>query len=333
MLPCYFAALMCYALVSSELRCGTLCSAYTFEGRPQALTCRHVQVRLPLLWPFFGHSSLDVQYACAACCLQLARCLLARTSSHAPSTAAATPAVLRTMLRLAYQLLLVSTEPRVCTVCEELLTLLLTTERSTVLAAMLDAETLYALMELPSTATGSLLPQHRLLHFPLQQTVVTNRRTSRGSAPVDIGTVPALYSFKNGDQDADRAEEVVAERRVMCARLCGRAGAAAAHSAADADTSEVVRLAAANVRNLVATYLYSTSFAQRSFGALVAMFWMRQHAVPRDAVPHMLRDPVRFLPPLLCCAPAVCWLRVWYRCPARYSDTAAPLHCQAHKIR
>lgn len=201
------------------------------------------------------------------------------------------------MLRLAYQLLFVCTDPRICTVCEELLGLLLTTDRGTVLAAMLDAETLYALMDVPCTAVGSLLPQQRLLLFPLQQTAAAGRRASRGSAPADLAaTTAALFTFKNGDQDMERAEEVVAERRVMCARLCGRAAAAAVHSAVDTDPSEVVRLAAANVRNLVATYLYSFAFAQRSFGALVAMFWMRQHASPREAVPGVLRESVRSPP-------------------------------------
>lgn len=277
--------------------------------------CR-VQERLPLLWPFFGHSSLDVQHACAACCLKLAQCLLRK-----PVQSAGTPAVLRTMLRLAYQLLFVCTDPRVCVVCEELLALLLTTDRGAVLAAMLDAETLYALMDVPCTAVGSLLPQQRLLLFPLQQTAVAGRRPGRGSAPADLAaTTAALFTFKNGDQDAERAEEVVAERRVMCARLCGRAAAAAAHSAVDADPREVVQLAAANVRNLVATYLYSVTFAQRSFGALVAMFWMRQHAVPREAVPDVLREPVRSQRVLCaCCCDSSAAATMW-RCSVPASE-------------
>lgn len=255
-----------------------------------------LQERIPLLWPFFGHSSLDVQHACVTCCLKLARCLL-----HRPDHTEGTPAALRTMVRLAYQLMLTCTEPRVRSACESLLTLLLTTDRGALLAAMLDAETLYALMELPCTAIGAHLPQQRLLYFPLQQTAVAGRRVSRGSVSADLDTGGALVMFKNGDQDPDRMEEVVAERRVACARLCGGAAAAAAHAGVDTDTRDEVRLAAGNIRNLVATYLYSVMCAQRSFGALVAMFWMRQHAGPRNAIPGMLREPVRpYLRYLVC---------------------------------
>eukprot|EP00892_Ulva_mutabilis_P005302 jgi/Ulvmu1/3143/UM015_0183.1 len=275
-----------------KLACAALDESAGTNGvevsRPSAVDLlSDAEERLPSLWPFFGHSSLDVQHACATCCLKLARCLLQR-----PRCSPTTPAALRVMLRLAYQLMFTTTDLRVRGACEELLMVLLTAAQREVLAAMLDAETLYALMELPCTAVGALLPQQRLVHYRLQQTAGLGRRSSRASASGDLDMAGALFTFKNGDQDPDHMEEVVAERRVACARLCGCAAAVVAHTGVEADPSPVAQLAAANMRNLLATFIYSMKSSQCSYGALVAMFWMRQHPVPRDAVPACVRDPV-----------------------------------------
>lgn len=244
--------------------------------------------RMPLLWPFFDHSSTQVRSACVACCTRALRGLLPHPEFLSHHT------TLQTMLRLTYQVFVAAADPELFNHCEELLLLILEHTPKHTLAEVLDAAAMYALMDLPCTPLGAPLPPVRLLRFA---PCVAANVNDRNGVPEGLG---GIVTFKFGEQNCDDTENAATARRIACARIVGLAASATASVDANADTNKEVLLAAQNFSNLIATYLYSNVALQRSIGALVMMSWMQLHANPSSVIPESLNTPVRPHKLLLC---------------------------------
>ena len=245
---------------------------------------------MPLVWPFFDHSSTQVRTACVVCCTCALKGLLAQ-----PQAASRHTALLQTVLRLVYQVFVAAADPELFSNSEELLFLLLNHIPRHTLAEVLDAAALYSLMDLPCTPVGSKLPPDRLLCFPL-----AGAAGKYGANPSD--GLGGIVSFRFGEQNCGDSENSATARRIACARMVGLAASATASVDRQADTNKDVQLTAQNFSNLIATFLYSNVALQRWFGALVVMSWMQLHADPACVVPDGVTSPVRpRLPPAVHC--------------------------------
>ena len=268
---------------SDELAEGPLSHATgpSCAGAQDASYLESFTERIPLLWPFFDHSSTQVRTACVSCCTRILQGLLAQ-----PEATARCAALLQTVLRLAYQVFVAAADPVLYSHSEELLRLLLDRIPRRMLAEVLDAATLYALMDLPCTPVGSKLPPDRLLRFPLSG-------VASKDGGIASGGLGGILSFRFGEQSCTDVENSATARRIACARMVGLAASATAGVDSHADTNKDVQLTAQNFSNLIATFLYSNIALQRWYGALVMMAWMQLHADPTCAVPEDVKAPVR----------------------------------------
>jgi hypothetical protein len=254
--------------------------------------------RLPLLWPFFNHNSTQVRAACIACCIRIMRGILSQ-----PDAASCCTCHLRTALRLAYQVLVSAADSELLSNSEELLLLILKRTPKVTLAQVLDASTLYALMDLPCTPLGAAFPVVRLLRFPPCGAEAMHDHNGSTDRLGEAGT------FQFGDQHWGDGENAATARRIACARVVGLAASATAVADKATETNMDILLTAENFCNLIATYLYSNVALQRSFGSLVILSWMQLQdasgACSAVTVPESLNTPVRAVHVFYCVR--VCW--------------------------
>jgi TATA-binding protein-associated factor len=232
-------------------------------SRDETATEADAQARLLLLWPFFHHTSSEVQVEACCCCRVL--CKIIFQAEIATPTDPLLAQTARQVLHLSYQKLLTTKHPRVADGAADLAIFIVERCPVSMLGAALDAQLIHTLSGLPCMPLGEPLPRECLFmsessaHSPRFRTEV-------------IG---------GGEDDA-----CVAGRKIRCAKILARAlELCAAHP-----EQPTCHLAATNMQNMMGTFLQHPSVTAQMFAALVYLFWLLRCRGPAQSVPAAVHE-------------------------------------------